>query len=133
MGVEHPYDHQNSRETSPVMLHCGGTCDTNGVNISITHQKQYGRRVCRSGENDLVNLFSSPFLWIVKILSPIVGTLSTVLVKKSGLGLLNPVTSMKNKYLTLKTCSHRVDLSRDGGRRVFQRRPPSGAQDMFHN
>ena len=37
-----------------------------------------------------------------KTLSPIVGALSTILVKKSGLGLLSPVTSAYKKYLSSK-------------------------------
>ena len=39
------------------------------------------------------------FFGKTKILSPIIGALSTILVKKSGLGLLNPVTSAHEKYL----------------------------------
>ena len=35
-----------------------------------------------------------------KSLSPIVGALSTMLINKSVLGLLNPVTSVKEKYLS---------------------------------
>ena len=34
-----------------------------------------------------------------KTLSPVVGALSTMTVRKSGLGLLNPVTSAQEKYL----------------------------------
>ena len=34
-----------------------------------------------------------------KTLSPVVGALSKIPVKKSGLGLLNPVTSDQEKYL----------------------------------
>ena len=40
-----------------------------------------------------------------KYLSPIVGTLSKMPVKKSGLGLLNPLTSANEKYLSLKRAS----------------------------
>ena len=40
-----------------------------------------------------------------KSLSPIVGTLSKILVKKSGLGLLIPVTSANEKYLGFKCAS----------------------------
>ena len=39
------------------------------------------------------------FLKNTKSLSPIVGSLSTMPVKKSGLVLLNPVMSAKNEYL----------------------------------
>ena len=45
-----------------------------------------------------------PCLFFVKSKShsPIVGTLSKMTVKKSGLGLLNPMTSAKGKYLSLQ-------------------------------
>ena len=44
---------------------------------------------------------NSPRLFFIKskYLSPMVGTLSTIPAKKSGLGLLNPVTPAKEKYL----------------------------------
>ena len=40
------------------------------------------------------------FFGKTKPLSPISGALSKIPVKKSGLGLLNPVTSVKEKYLS---------------------------------
>ena len=40
-----------------------------------------------------------------KYLSPIVGTLSMILFKKYGLGLLNPVTSENKEYLSLQCAS----------------------------
>ena len=46
-----------------------------------------------------------PFFRKAKSLSPIVGTLSTMLVKKSVLGLLNPVTSTNDKYLSSQYAS----------------------------
>ena len=64
--------------------------------------KQYGRSVCRSGEDDSGKLFDPPFLWKAKKLSPIVGILSTMLVNKAGLGLLDLVTSVNEKYRSLK-------------------------------
>ena len=39
-------------------------------------------------------------LFFGKTTPPVVGTLSTMIVKKSGLGLLNPVTSAQEKYLS---------------------------------
>ena len=41
--------------------------------------------------------FASSFLWNIKPLSPVVGSLSTLLVKKSGMGIHNPVTSAADK------------------------------------
>ena len=40
------------------------------------------------------------FFGKTKTLSPIVGNLSTMPIKMAGLGLLNPVTSEKDKYLS---------------------------------
>ena len=53
-----------------------------------------------------------PLLFFVKseTLSTIVGTLSTMLVKKSGLKLLNPLTSANYNYLSLQRA--RTDLNR---------------------
>ena len=53
-----------------------------------------------SVEYALGKLFASPFLQNSKNLSPIVGTISMIPVRKSGLGLLNPVTSVIEKYLS---------------------------------
>ena len=39
------------------------------------------------------------FFGMTKTLSPIVGTLSKILIKVAGIGLLNLVTSANNKYL----------------------------------
>ena len=47
-------------------------------------------------ENVLLRLFSGK----TKTLSPIVGDQSTITVNKSGLGLLNAVTSSQDKYLS---------------------------------
>ena len=57
------------------------------------------------------NLFDPPFLWKAKNLSPIVGTLSTILVKKASLGLLNFLTSINQKYRILK--HSRTELIQD--------------------
>ena len=46
------------------------------------------------------NVFPRLFFGKPKTLSPIVGTICTLLVKKAGLGLLNSVTSAKNKILS---------------------------------
>ena len=55
--------------------------------------------------------FDPTFIQKLKNLSPIVGTLSTMLVKKSGLGLLNSVTSTNEKYLSSKRS--RTELIQD--------------------
>ena len=58
------------------------------------------RRLVRGSEEDgLRNPFASFFLGTTKILSPVVGALSTMLARKAVLGLLNPVTSAQNNYL----------------------------------
>ena len=65
--------------------------------------------------------FDLPFLWKAKNLSTIVGTLSTMLVKKAGLGLLNLVTSVKKGVPKFEMFKNIVDSRHDKGRRVFQR------------
>ena len=60
--------------------------------IFLQHVKKHGIRVCGSGEDYSGNLFYSSFLWKENPLSPVVGVLSTMMVKESGLELLNTVT-----------------------------------------
>ena len=67
------------------------------MNISSTRHLGHRRIVHGSGEDDSRKLFVSSFLW--KEEPPTVGALSTMAVRKSGLGLLNPATSVKEKYL----------------------------------
>ena len=50
-----------------------------------------------------------------KTLSPIVGALSTMSVKKSGLGILNPVTSAQEKYLSYQRGSVELVRAVTGG------------------
>ena len=66
-------------------------------------KKQYGGRVLRSGEDVSGNLFDPTFFGKQNVLQ-IVGNLSTMLVTKSVLGLLNLVTSVNDNYQSLK-CS----------------------------
>ena len=55
------------------------------------------------------------FFGNTKTLSPIVGALSTMPVKKAGLGLLNPVTSEKEKYLSSQRGSAELIRAVTGG------------------
>ena len=64
-----------------------------------TCHKEYRRRVYGSGEDCPGNIFASTLFGKSKTLSPIVGTLTTILIKKAGLGLLDPVTSANKKWL----------------------------------
>ena len=82
-----------------------------------------------TGVEEMLQESFLPRLFFVKskYLTPIVGTLRAMPVSKSILGLLNSVMS-ENKKSKLAMCKHRVDSSRDQGRRVFQCRWPSGAQ-----
>ena len=63
-------------KTSRNLYRCG-MHDPSGVDISTTGYKEYKRHFCGDGDDDSGNLL--PFLFF----SPIVGTISTVLVKKS--------------------------------------------------
>ena len=51
------------------------------------------------------DFFPHLFFGNSKYLTPLIGTLSTIPEKKSGLGLLNPVTSENEKYPSLKYAS----------------------------
>ena len=61
------------------------------------------------------NFLPRLFLGKSKTISPIVGTLSKIPVKKSGLGLLNAVTPKKYKYLSFQRKSKYLILSVMGG------------------
>ena len=61
--------------------------------IYSTRHLGHGGCVLRSEEDASGNSFASSFIWKEKTLSPILGDLSTMPVKKVGLGLLNPVMS----------------------------------------
>ena len=103
--MENFHDQQNSREIYPENLRCGGTCNPIGVDISTTNFYKYGGHVCSSGEDDLGKLFASSVIHKEKPLSPIVGDLITMPVKKIGLGLLNTVISATQKYLSFHQSS----------------------------
>ena len=90
----------NRREISPGELCRGGIRFPTGVDVSTTRHLGHGGCVCGSGEDDQGNLFASSFLQKEKSLSPIVVVLSKILVKKSRLGLLNPVMPENEKYLS---------------------------------
>ena len=62
-----------------------------------------------------------------KSLPPIVGTLSTMPVNKSIPGLKEPVTSDK-KIPKFDAWDQRADWGRNGSKRIFSHRLPSGAQ-----
>ena len=55
-----------------------------------------------AGAEKMIQEMFLPHLFFGKTrtLSPVVGALSTMPAKKAGLGLLNPVTSEKEKYLS---------------------------------
>ena len=61
------------------------------------------------------NVLPRLFFGKTKTLSPIVGTLSTILIKVVGLGLLNPVTSVKEKYLSSQRGSAELIRAMTGG------------------
>ena len=60
-----------------------------------------------------------PFFRNRKTLSPIIGVLSTMPVNKSGLALLNPVTSAKEKYIRSHQGSAELIQSMKRGRVFF--------------
>ena len=82
------------------------------------------------GKNTMIRETFLPHIFFIKkkSLSPIVGALSTMKIEKYRLGIMNPVTSEKEKYLIFHQAS--TELIRDVkvGGRILERRPPSGAQ-----
>ena len=100
VGEEYQHDQRNGGETSPGELRRSGTCNPIRMDISSTRHLVHGRRVRGSGEDYSRNLFASSFLRKDETLSPVVAVLSKMPVNKSGLGILNPVTSSQEKYLS---------------------------------
>ena len=72
--------------------------DPIGVDIYTTRHYKYGGRVCGTREDDLGKKLPCLFFGNIKPLSPLIRVLHMILVKKYGLGLLNKVASMNNKY-----------------------------------
>ena len=84
------------------------------VDIFTTLHLGYVGRVFGSGEDYMVNLFASHFYQKEKELSPIIGYLSTIMAQKYGLGILNPVTSEKYKYLSSQRAIAQLIRSKTG-------------------
>ena len=61
------------------------------------------------------NVLPRLFLEKTKTLSPIIGTLSTMQIKVSEIGLLNPVTSEKDKHLSSQQGSAELIKAVTGG------------------
>ena len=121
MEAEHPHDQQKHGETPLGKLRRGGTCNHIGVDISTTHYKEYGRHVCRSGEYAVGKLFALPFIHKVK----------NYLTHSKKFNRTGPPESCEVCELDVPkfaTWNHRVDLSHDRGRHVFQCQSPSSAQ-----
>ena len=98
VGEEHQHDQQNRGKISPGELRLSSMFNPTRVEISTTCHLVHGQPVHGSGENDPENLFALSFLRKDENLSPTIGALSTMPVKKSGLGLLNPATLAHEKY-----------------------------------
>ena len=62
VGEEHMHGQKNHSKISQGKLCRIGTRDPTGADISTMRHKEYGIRICGSGEDDLGNLFSSPLL-----------------------------------------------------------------------
>ena len=115
MAEENWHGQRNCREVSPGNLHPGDTRDLIILDISTTYHHGYGGRIFGSGEDDSGEKNSLSFLWKEKRLSNIVGDLSTMLVKKSVLGILNLGTSVNKKCLSLQQASTDLIWAATGG------------------
>ena len=108
VGEKHLCDHRKGGEISPGELHHSGPCDQIRINIFATCDKTLGIHVHVGGEDFWKTFLSRLFFGKSKYIPPIVRTLSTIQVKKSGLGLQYPVT---HKFAM---CKHRADWGRNG-------------------
>ena len=100
VGEEYQHDQKNRREIPPVELRRSGTCNPIRMDISSTCHLGHRILVRGSGEYDLQNIFPCLFFGKTITLSPVVGVLSKMPVRRAGLGLMNPVTSDQEKYLS---------------------------------
>ena len=98
MGGGHSRYQINGGKISSGELRHGGMCGPIGVGIFATCDKRYRTGVRGAGIFLQETFLPSLFFGKSKTLPPIVGTLSTLSVKKSGMVLHNPVTSAKEKY-----------------------------------
>ena len=97
---EHYHDHQNFGEIYAGKLRCSGLRNPNRVDIFATYDEKRGICVCRSteasSEEKIIHASSSEN----RTLPSIIGTLSSMLVKKSVLGLQNLVTPADENFLS---------------------------------
>ena len=100
VGEEYQDDQQNCGKISPGELRRSGTWNPIIMNISSTRHLGHRILVHGSGEDDLRKKLPLLLLGKTKTLSPIVGDISTMSVRKAKLVLLNPVTSDQEKYLS---------------------------------
>ena len=75
------------------------------MDISTKCHQEHGGYVFASVEDALGTFLPRLFFGKTKYLSPIVGSLSTMPVKKYGLLILNPVTTAKENYLSSQQVS----------------------------
>ena len=115
VGEEYQHDQRNRGEISPGELRLSGTCNPIRIDFFSTRHLGHRRLVRGSGEDDSINLFASSFLQKDENPLPVVGAISTMLVRKAGLGLLNPVTSVQDKYLSSTQGSAELILAVAGG------------------
>ena len=114
---------ETTGEISPGELRRSDTSNPIRVDLSSTRHLGQRRHVRRSGEMIWDTFLPRIFFGKTETLSPIVGALSKMLVEKSGLGFLNPVTSAQEKYLSSQD-GDITGTGRDGRRGILQCQPP---------
>ena len=89
----------------------------NTIRVDISATRHLGHRgcICGIGENDALNRLPHICFGKTKPFSPIVEALSTMTVKKDGLGLMNTVTASRKKYLSYQRGSAELILTALGG------------------
>ena len=114
MRMEQNHDQQNRGEIFAGELCRCVMCNTIGVDIFTTRNKEYRRRACRHGEDSPGKKFVSLLFGKSKYLTPLIGTISEILVKKDGLGLQNPMTSVENNCPSFKLVGMELNRAMTG-------------------
>ena len=123
VGEEYQHDQLKRGKISPGELRRSGTC--NPIRMDFIQRVTWDTGDSFAGLEKIIYETFLPRLFFrnTKSLSPVLGDLSTIPVKKSGLGLLNPVTSSQENP-KLHARGSRAGTGRDRRGVILQCQPP---------
>ena len=98
MGKIYSLSNQKGGEIYSKALCRYGPCGPIIVDISTTHEERYGTGFLGLEKVLQESFFPRIFSGKLRTIPPVVGSLSMLMVKKSGLGLQNSMTFSKDKY-----------------------------------